>query len=49
METVTINNDRQSLNNVTIGENVRIFNFVNAYGCTIGDNSKVGAFVEIQK
>lgn len=49
METVTINNDRQSLNNVTLGKDVRIFNFVNAYGCTIGDESKVGAFVEIQK
>lgn len=49
METVTINNDRQSLNNVTLGENVRIFSFVNAYGCQIDDNSKVGAFVEIQK
>jgi acetyltransferase-like isoleucine patch superfamily enzyme len=49
METITLNNDKQSLNNVTIGENVRIFNFVNAYGCSIGDNSKVGAFVEIQK
>jgi acetyltransferase-like isoleucine patch superfamily enzyme len=49
METVTINNDKQSLNNVTLGENVRIFNFVNAYGCSIDDGSKVGAFVEIQK
>ncbi|MBL0234369.1 MAG: N-acetyltransferase [Chitinophagaceae bacterium] len=49
MEKITINNDRQSLNNVEIGENVRIFNFVNAYGCSIDDNSKVGAFVEIQK
>lgn len=49
MQTVTINNDKQSLNNVTIGENVRIFNFVNAYGCSIDDGSKVGAFVEIQK
>ena len=49
MEIITVNNDRQSLNNVTVGENVRIFNFVNAYGCSIGDNSKVGAFVEIQK
>ncbi len=49
METITINNDKQSLNNVTIGENVRIFNFVNAYGCSIDDGSKVGAFVEIQK
>jgi UDP-2-acetamido-3-amino-2,3-dideoxy-glucuronate N-acetyltransferase len=49
METITINNDKQSLNNVQVGEGVRIFNFVNAYGCSIGDNSKVGAFVEIQK
>lgn len=49
METVTINNDKQSLNNVTLGKDVRIFNFVNAYGCTIDDGSKVGAFVEIQK
>jgi len=49
MEVVTINNEKQSLNNVTMGENVRIFNFVNAYGCTIDDGTKVGAFVEIQK
>ena len=49
METITINNDKQSLNKVTLGKNTRIFNFVNAYGCHIGDNSKVGAFVEIQK
>lgn len=49
METITINNDKQSLNNVQVGSNVRIFNFVNAYGCSIGDNSKVGAFVEIQR
>jgi acetyltransferase-like isoleucine patch superfamily enzyme len=49
METVTINNDRQSLNNVKLGKNVRIFNFVNAYGCSIDDGTKIGAFVEIQK
>jgi UDP-2-acetamido-3-amino-2,3-dideoxy-glucuronate N-acetyltransferase len=49
MELVTINNDKQSLNNVSLGKNTRIFNFVNAYGCTIDDNSKIGAFVEIQK
>lgn len=49
METITINNDKQSLNNVKVGQNVRIFNFVNAYGCSIDDGSKVGAFVEIQK
>lgn len=49
MELVTINNDKQSLNNVSLGKDVRIFNFVNAYGCSIDDNSKVGTFVEIQK
>ena len=36
---------------VTLGKNVRIFQpgLVNLYGCTIGDNTKVGAFVEIQR
>lgn len=34
---------------VRFGENVRLFGFVNLYGCSIGDNTKVGAFVEIQK
>ena len=48
---MTLNEDspRRALANVRVGENVRIFNFVNAYGCEIGDGSKVGAFVEIQK
>jgi UDP-2-acetamido-3-amino-2,3-dideoxy-glucuronate N-acetyltransferase len=49
MEAITINSDKQSLNNVHVGKNVKIFNFVNAYGCFIDDNSKIGAFVEIQK
>ncbi|MDI6699555.1 MAG: acyltransferase [Candidatus Saccharicenans sp.] len=34
---------------VKLGENVKIFAFVNLYGCTIGDNTKIGTFVEIQK
>ncbi len=34
---------------VRLGEGVRIFAFVNLYGCTIGDGSKIGSFVEIQK
>lgn len=49
MKTLNVNSDKQSLVNVQVGENVKIFNFVNAYGCTIGDGSKVGSFVEIQK
>ncbi len=34
---------------VRLGENVKIANFVNLYGCAIGDNTKIGAFVEVQK
>ena len=34
---------------VKLGEDVRIYAFVNLYGCEIGDGSKIGTFVEIQK
>src|SRR5260370_32493979 len=34
---------------VKLGKDVKVFPFVNLYGCTIGDNSKIGTFVEIQK
>jgi UDP-2-acetamido-3-amino-2,3-dideoxy-glucuronate N-acetyltransferase len=34
---------------VKLGRDVKIYNFVNAYGCEIGDESQIGAFVEIQK
>lgn len=34
---------------VKLGKNVKIYGFVNLYGCEIGDNTKIGAFVEIQK
>ncbi len=34
---------------VKLGRDVRIYSFVNLYGCEIGDESKIGAFVEIQK
>lgn len=34
---------------VRLGENVKIFDFANLYGCEIGDNTKIGTFVEIQK
>ena len=39
---------RRNLRDVRLGQNVKIFDFVNAYDCEIGDNSKIGAFVEIQ-
>ena len=34
---------------VKLGRNVRLSKFVNLYGCTIGENTKIGAFVEVQK
>ncbi len=34
---------------VRLGQNVRIYAFVNLYGCEIGDDSRIGTFVEIQK
>lgn len=34
---------------VVLGKDVKIYAFVNLYGCEIGDESKIGTFVEIQK
>ena len=34
---------------VRLGKNVQIYDFTNLYGCEIGDDVKIGAFVEIQK
>jgi acetyltransferase-like isoleucine patch superfamily enzyme len=34
---------------VRLGKNVRLAKFINLYGCSIGENTKVGAFVEVQK
>ena len=33
---------------VVLGRDVKLYAFVNLYGCTIGDESKIGTFVEIQ-
>lgn len=43
-------NDHKCISDdVKLGEGVRLSKFVNLYGCKIGDRSRVGAFVEIQK
>ncbi len=34
---------------VKLGNNVKFSRFINLYGCSIGDNTKLGAFVEVQK
>jgi acetyltransferase-like isoleucine patch superfamily enzyme len=36
-------------NDVKLGRDVRLSKFINLYGCEIGDGTKIGAFVEIQK
>ena len=43
------NSNRQVAADVKLGANVEIFAFTNLYGCEIGDNTKIGTFVEIQK
>lgn len=49
METISSTENYRVLNNVEVGKDVKIFSFVNAYGCSINDGSKIGTFVEIQK
>lgn len=41
--TLIVNDD------VILGKNVKLYNFVNLYGCEIGDDTRIGTFVEIQK
>jgi acetyltransferase-like isoleucine patch superfamily enzyme len=43
-------NDFQAIaSDVKLGANVRLGKFINLYGCAIGDDSRIGAFVEVQK
>lgn len=41
--------NKQIREDVKLGKNVKIYNFVNIYGCEIGDNTKIGSFVEIRE
>ncbi len=41
--------EKKNIINVKLGKDVKIFDFVNLYGCSIDDNTKIGTFVEIQK
>jgi acetyltransferase-like isoleucine patch superfamily enzyme len=41
--------NRRIASTVKLGENVQLSDFINLYGCRIGDHTKVGPFVEIQK
>jgi acetyltransferase-like isoleucine patch superfamily enzyme len=44
-----VNNHVCISEDVKLGKNVRLSKFINLYGCEVGDGSRVGAFVEIQK
>ncbi|MDA8172466.1 MAG: acyltransferase [Nitrospiraceae bacterium] len=40
---------RSISDDVVLGNDVKLAQFINLYGCTVGDNTKIGTFVEIQK
>src|SRR5689334_9717766 len=43
------NSGRRIVKDVIFGRDVKVYDFVNLYGCEIGDETKIGAFVEIQR
>jgi acetyltransferase-like isoleucine patch superfamily enzyme len=49
MSTTVLNEHVCIAPDVKLGRNVKLSKFINMYGCTIGDDVKIGAFVEIQK
>ena len=49
MSTTVLNEHVCIAPDVKLGRNVKLSKFINMYGCTIGDDDKIGAFVEIQK
>ena len=46
---IELSSTQRIADDVKLGDGLKIFAFFNMYGCTIGDDSRVGAFVEIQK
>src|SRR5579863_9159342 len=44
-----MNSFKSIATDVKLGENVQLSKFINLYGCEIGGDTKIGAFVEIQK
>lgn len=49
MSDIRMNDFRCIAPDVKLGQNVKLSQFVNLYGCQVGDDTKIGAFVEIQK
>jgi acetyltransferase-like isoleucine patch superfamily enzyme len=49
MSTAVLNEHVCIAPDVKLGRNVKLSKFINMYGCTVGDDVKIGAFVEVQK
>ena len=49
MKLVVIDEPKKTIRDVRIGNHVKIYDFVNLYGCEIGDETRIGTFVEIQQ
>lgn len=49
MKKITEISEKKNLREILAGENVKIYDFVNLYECVLGDDTQIGAFVEIQK
>jgi acetyltransferase-like isoleucine patch superfamily enzyme len=49
MSTTVLNEHVSIAPDVKLGRNVKLSKFINMYGCTVGDDVKIGAFVEVQK
>jgi acetyltransferase-like isoleucine patch superfamily enzyme len=46
---ITIETGTCVIRNVCLGANVTYYNFVNLYDCSVGDDTKIGTFVEVQR
>lgn len=49
MKLLNISDSKKTVREVEVGENVKIYDFVNLYQCQIGDRTMIGPFVEVQK
>jgi len=49
MKIITVIEPKKTIREVKVGNNVKIYDFVNLYECEIGDETRVGTFVEIQR
>jgi len=49
MKILNVKTAKKNIRAVKVGKDVKIFDFVNLYECSIGDRTQIGAFVEIQK